>query len=387
MKKIVIASGLLFLLGACTSPESILFDYTADNDNTFRTPASISLTMQQVPDRVCLQSSESSQLIPAQIESQANSRVRLWWYHDQPAGETISYTVLSNDECPEDGFNWNRVDGDSIQLTYNGDPVLQYEHPVFDLDDIENTKKPFHHLFDPERNLLITKGVGGLYPHHRGIYYGYNKIVADGSEFDVWHAHNGERTEHAGIIEETEGPVFGGHVVNIDWKNSEGELVLEEERGMRVTRQSEISYTVDLNSRLTAVSGEVELGGDLQHAGVQFRAAQYVADNSESTRFIRPADWSGFPADEELDEANWSNLPWNAMHFTIENNPYTVVYMSHPSNPGDSQMSERKYGRFGEFIPYQLSQGETLQLRYRFWVVSGNAPTADEIEEVYAHFE
>lgn len=386
MKNIFTAAGLVFMLMACSSPDSILFDYTADSDRNARIPASITLTMQNIPDRVCLQSSVSSDPIPAQIEADSNSRVRLWWFHDHQIRESVSYTVLSNDDCPRGGFEWDRLDGDSMQLTYNGNPMIQYEHPVFDTDDIENTKKPYHHLFDPDRNMMITKGVGGLYPHHRGIYYGYNKIVAGDSEFDVWHAHNGERTEHAGIIEETEGPIFGGHLVEIHWKNTEGELVLEEERGLRVTRLSDNSYVVDLDSRLTAVSGEVELGGDLQHAGVQFRAAQYVADNSETTRFIRPADWSDYPDDEELEEDRWSNLPWNGMHYTIENNPYTVVYMSRPSNPGDSQMSERKYGRFGEFIPHQLAEGETLQLQYRFWVVAGDAPSVEDIEEVYSGY-
>lgn len=386
MKNIPTIAGFLLLLMACSSPESILFDYTADDDSNLRLPASITLTMQDTPNRVCLQSNVSSEPIPAQIEAEANSRVRLWWFHNHPAGESVSYTVLSNDDCPTGGFKWDRLDGDSMQLTYNGSPIMQYEHPVFDSDDIENTKKPFHHLFDPAGNMLITKGVGGLYPHHRGIYYGYNKIGTGEREFDVWHAHNGERTEHTGILEEIEGPVFGGHIVTIDWKDTEGEVVLEEEREMKVMSLSDNSYVVDLDSKLTAIAEFVELGGDLQHAGVQFRAAQFVADNSETTRFIRPSDWSGFPDNQELDETNWDNLPWNGMHFTIENNPFTVVYMSHPANPGDSQMSERKYGRFGEFIPHQLSQGDTLHLQYRFWVVAGDAPSVEEIEEIYATY-
>jgi len=384
MKKLLLTGGLLCFLAACSGSESILFDYTADSDSDARIPASITLTMEKIPDRVCLRSPLSLEPIPAQIESASNSRVRLWWQHDHPAGEAVSYTVLSNEECPGGGFEWGRLDGDSIQLTYQGMPVVQYEHPVFDSDDIENTKKPFHLLFDPERNMPITKGVGGLFPHHRGVYYGYNKIVAGDREFDVWHAHNGERTEHAGILDEIEGPLFGGHTVKIDWKDTDGEPVLEEERTIRVMRLADNSYIMDLDSKLTALYEFVELGGDLQHAGVQFRAAQYVADNSETTRFIRPAEWSDYPDDEELDETRWENLPWNGMHFMIENNPYTVVYMSHPSNPDNSQMSERKYGRFGEFIPYQLAEGETFHLQYRFWVVAGAAPTAEEIEEFYS---
>src|SRR5690625_7325293 len=119
---------------------------------------------------------------------------------------------------------------------------------------------------------------------------------------------------------------------------------------------------MEMNSKLTALYEFVDLKINLQHAGNQFRAAQYVADNSETTRFIRPADWSDYPEDEELDETRWENLPWNGMHFMIENNPYTVVYMSHPSNPDNSQMSERKYVRFGECMLYQLAEAGRFEV-------------------------
>src|SRR5690625_7607550 len=101
-------------------------------------------------------------------------------------------------------------------------------------------------------------------------------------------------------------------------------------------RLADNSYSMDLDSKLTALYGCVELGGDLQLAGVQFRAAQYVADNSETTRFIQLAEWSDYPDDEELDETRWENLPLYGMHFMIDYNPYTVLYMSHPSNPDNS---------------------------------------------------
>src|SRR5690625_6153193 len=120
MKKLLLTGGLLCFLAACSGSESILFDYTADSDSDVRIPASITLTMEKIPERVCLRSPLSPEPIPAQIESASNSRVRLWWQHDHPAGETVSYTVLSNEECPGGGFEWDRLDGDSIQLTYQG---------------------------------------------------------------------------------------------------------------------------------------------------------------------------------------------------------------------------------------------------------------------------
>ena len=57
---------------------------------------------------------------------------------------------------------------------------------------------------------------------------------------------------------------------------------------------------------------------------------------------------------EEIEGEDIYDLPWNAMHFMIDEKPFTVSYLSHPSNPDNVAMSERLYGRFGEFFPMIL---------------------------------
>ncbi len=372
---------LIFIVG-CSSPEPPqTFEFTAGSVDLDQTLVSANVQMSDFTGGLCLEAGD--ELIPAQAERMTPTRVRVWWFSSQQAGETVEYTVRTDADCYDAEYSWARIGDESVQLQHNGTPLIQYEHPVFYLDDIERTKKPFHHVFDPVSGELITKGPGGLYSHHRGIFYGYNRVILYDEEFDMWHAEYGERTEHDSFVSEMEGPVFGGHIALIKWKDHNDRIILEEERDIRVFKHDENSFFIDFHTRMFAIAGPVRLDGDLQHAGVQFRAAQYVADNADETRFIRPESLSHVPADKELGEADRINLPWNAMNFKIDDNNYTVVYMTNPANPGRAEMSERLYGRFGEFFPHYHSEGAPLEIRYRFWVVEGETPTVDEIERMY----
>lgn len=377
---------LILFISACGGPEPVSFEHTTEDESLFQAPVSATVTMEEIPEKVCLETASRESLIPAQIEEQAGSSVKIWWPASQPSNSTETYTVRTDAECPAPEYTWERTDDYSIQLLYDGNPLIGYEHPVYDAQDVEMTKKPFHHVYSPSGDETITKGPGGLYSHHRGIFYGYNRVILGDREFDMWHAENGEHTEHDRFMEEMSGPVFGGHIVEIDWKDENGEVLLEEERELRVRRLSSDSFVIDFDSRLYAIAGLFSLSGDLQHAGVQFRADQYVADNEDVTRFVRPPALADLDPTEELDEENRMDLPWDAMNYSIEDSEYTVVYMSHPSNPDDGEMSERLYGRFGEFIPYQLSEGAPFLLKYRFWIVEGEAPTVEEIEDMYQAF-
>jgi hypothetical protein len=385
MKKLTAIIFLFIMVSNCSESDVETFEFTLEGTGLEDVPVYKDITVTDLPDVFCLEMND--RLLPAQAEPISESETRVWWLATQDADETAEYLIRREEQCTETEYSWTRTGDESLQLLNNGRPLLQYEHPVFDYDNIEGTKKPFHHVFDPLSGEIITKGPGGLYSHHRGIYFGYNRVEFNDTVMDIWHARNGERSEHVNIISEYTGPVFGGHLVQIDWKDHDGETILEEFRDIRAMMHSEESYFIDFNSSLFARSGPVYLGGDLHHAGVQFRAAQYVADHSESTRFVRPEDWSEYPGDYELGEEERINLPWNAMQFTIEDDTYTVVYMSHPSNPGEErEMSERLYGRFGEFFPYELDEGEAVNFRYRFWVIAGVAPPVNEIRQMYERY-
>ncbi len=326
---------------------------------------------------------------PGQIERLADGKVRLWWIVDIPDGGSRTYDLYTDQNCNSAGnFYWERVREDATLLRFGNKPVIQYEHPVYNPDDIESTKKPYHHVFDPAGWGLITKGLGGLYPHHRGIYFGYylytgenriEKAENDEDRIDIWHARNGERSEHSKILREFAGPVMGGHVLEILWKDRDGSELVREVREIRVFNQPNGETMIDFKTNLTASAGPIKLAGDRQHAGVQFRAAQYVADNPEATRYIRPESVSHLSPVTEIGGDEMYDLPWNAMQFTIGERTYTTTYFTHPDNPEGAEMSERLYGRFGEYIPHHLTNNNPLNLNYRFWITKGEASSLADI--------
>jgi hypothetical protein len=336
---------------------------------------------------ICLVSEKGVQA--AQVEHIDEQKARIWWLATQNQGESVVYRHDPGAGCEGDTFSWENAGPQSTRLGFSGRPVIQYEFPVFDTDDIEHTKKPFHHVFSPSGDRLITKGPGGRFSHHRGIFLGFYAFI-DGSDkrVDIWHARNGERSEHNKVVRTMGGPVLGGHVLAIDWKDHDGEIFVTEEREVRTYRQPAGQVLIDVRSRLTAHRDRVLLAGDRHHAGLQFRASQDVADNPETTRFIRPQAWDHIPADTELGDEDIHDFPWNSMYFEINGKAYTVAYMSHPSNPADAEMSERLYGRFGEFFVKELERGQSFDMNYRFWIKEGDAPDQTDIQrrfEIYAH--
>jgi hypothetical protein len=334
--------------------------------------------------QVCLKI--GNEIIPGQIENLTGNKKRVWWLANVKKGESARYQLSLSDECAADQFTWSKLSETSALLSYGEKPVIQYEHPVFDPENIEETKKPFHHVFDPRDGELITKGLGGLYPHHRGIFFGYNQVTVNDNpkSIDIWHARDGERSEHHEMISEYNGPVMGGHTVRISWKDAEGDQFIDEWRGIRIYLQGEDEWLIDFWTVLYTGDSIVRLDGDLHHAGVQFRAAQQVADDPQNTSFIRPAAWAHYDEKTELRDESTLGLPWNAMHFYIDGKPYTVAYFSHPSNIGRAEFSERTYGRFGEFVPAIVTEENRLRLLYRLWIKTGEKPTRETLENIYS---
>jgi len=327
---------------------------------------------------------------PAQFEKLGADKARIWWIvTDLPAGAKRSYTIRldASAGASESGtFSWRDTSTDkdrSTDLLFGGRGVLRYMHTPFDRKDIPGTGKPFHHVYDNEGKRFITKGVGGRFSHHRRIFFGYKDCKIGGKDYDTWHAHQAGHQLHKEVLDETAGPVFGGHELRINWNDPEGNAFAEEIRRLTVFRQPEGQLLIDFQSRLRSTAGAVSLGGDRQHAGVQFRASQEVADHQDKTRYLRPANFASLPVDKEINTAEHRDLPWNAIQYKLGEQAFTVAYLSDPSNPDGADFSERLYGRFGEFFPWELRNDNPLSVHYRWWITASHEVTREQIEERY----
>lgn len=384
MHKLPVFLIALFVLSCSASPDTTYeVSLKAGAVDRHATPVSAMIEASAATETtpVCVRSDTHEQ--PGQVHRTAEEQTEVWWLADLPAGEAATYTLDLGSDCSEEAFTWSESAGDATQLSFGNRPVIEYVHPTYDPDAIDETLKPFHHVFAPDGSQLLTKGPGGLYPHHRGIFFGYNRIEVNDQELNTWGSGNGEHQSHEEIVERFAGPVFGGHTVRIEWKDRSGEPFIEELRTLRVFRQSDDALLVDFSSRLEPLRGTVRLDGDRQHAGVQFRAAQDVADNAEATRFIRPSAWSHLPPEEEYNGDDFLDLPWNAISYPLGERHYTVAYFSGRGNPDGAAFSERSYGRFGEFFPYELTEDRPLEVNYRWWIVAREDVEPEEIDQKY----
>jgi hypothetical protein len=237
----------------------------------------------------------------------------------------------------------------------------------------EQTYKVFHHLYDPTGARLVTKGPGGQFTHHRGIYYGFNKVTyGEKKACDVWHCTGDAHQAHRKILESEAGPVLGRHTVEVGWHGPGKELFAREERTLAVYNVPG-GTLVEFTSNLIPLVHPLKLDGDPQHAGFHFRADNEVSTKTaKQTIYIRP-DGVGKPGETR----NWPgnkdhiNLPWNAMSFVLGEKRYTTAYLDRPSNPKESRFSERDYGRTGSYFVHDFEKDKPLRVSYRLWHQEG----------------
>ena len=302
-----------------------------------------------------------------------------------PAGQSLQLkAVLSTDPPPKkEGFAWHDNPGLSTELRFGERPILRYHCEHLDESTPASrvrTYKVFHHLYSPRGDRIVTNGLSDdpkvHSPHHRGIFYGFNRITyGDGKTADVWHCVDGAYQEHEGFLAAEQGPVLGRHRVAIGWHGrNEKQAFAKEERELTVYNVPG-GHLVEFASRLRSPAGRVRLDGDPQHAGFQFRAHNDVdAQTSQETIYVRP-DGVGEPGQTR----NWDpatrqgpvNLPWNAMSFVLGGKRYTTAYLDRPDNPKEARFSEREYGRFGSYFEYTIDEGKPLTVNYRLWLQEG----------------
>ena len=321
------------------------------------------------------------------------------------AGENRNYAVYATGLSPYPTFEWHDDASTQSELRFGDQSVVRYMYES--LDDAsaqrrEETYKTYHHVFAPNApnapngengGELLTKGPGGLYSHHRGIFFGFNRITIDGKSADTWHCKGGASQRQAAPTINIAGPVFGRDINSISWHDQDGNPFLHETRQLTIYRINGKTL-VEFSSLLQTTGPDVKLDGDPQHAGVQFRAAQRVADESKAkTFYVRPdgigrpgayRNWSS-KADESTINRNHINLPFNAMCFSLGKKKYTCCYIDRPDNPKPARFSERDYGRFGSYFSYELTKENPLMVNYRFWIQEDEM-TVQECERLVQDF-
>lgn len=319
---------------------------------------------------------------------------QLWWILPRAkANETSTWTATFRHRDKPRGkqFSWRDRKGQYLDLLFDGRKVTRYmyAHDTSSDQRIFETYKPFHHVYDASGDLL-TNGPDGespylkkaiLYPHHRGIFIGWNRLTFEGQQYDLWHMPQGHQV-HQAFLERIAGPVLARSTALIHWNDKNGEPMIAERRQTTVFRQSDPTVLLlDFQTDLKAVRGDIFLNGDPEHAGFQYRPHDAVAkgDKEVKAKYLFHRDG--------IDPRKDRDLPWVAMSYGLNGGRYSVLHMNHPDNPKPTIYSAyRDYGRFGAFFTTDLAAGQSLRLNYRIWVGRGELPERRDLANKYLVF-
>ncbi|MEM9410584.1 MAG: DUF6807 family protein [Planctomycetota bacterium] len=298
------------------------------------------------------------------------------------AGKSLRLSAKQVSTNSRETFEWHDDHSTQSELRYGDQAVAQYKYESVDDSTPQRrqeTYKVFHHVFSPDGNLRLTKGPGGTFPHHRGIFFGYNRISYEGKKADVWHCKSEACQVHAKSNEQIGGPVFGRDQNSIIWRGSDGNPFAQETRQLTFFKLAD-GNLIEFHSTLRSLGSKIVFKGDPQHAGVQFRATQRVPDETkEKTYYIRPdgkakpgvfRNWSNKKGETEINKSH-VDLPWNTLCFYVDDQLFSCCYLDSPTNPKPARFSERDYGRFGSYFEATLSPDKPLSVSYRFWLQNG----------------
>jgi hypothetical protein len=268
---------------------------------------------------------------------------------------------------------WSFSDGKGYRdLQFNGATVLRHMNE-WNPEKREETFKPFTHVFDFDGTGPITKGAGGKFTHHRGMFIGWNKTGFDGKSYDFWHCKNVIRkhTEYVKDAEKT-GADSATMVSVTEWPTPEGKVVVKETQTITATKPADGKLVLDVSFKLEAPNGPVTLSGDVQHAGFHFRAAEEVNNRQKETAYILPAGAKKMGGDV------YEQCNWVVCQFSIGEKRYAVAHFNAPDNATPVQYSTRAYGRLGAFSKASIMPDKPLALRYKVVVLDvAKVPTVD----------
>ena len=277
------------------------------------------------------------------------------------------------------GFTLKDQPGQHLDILLDGRLVGRYMY-AYDKSTpakLHETYKPYLHIFDAEGQSPITKGPGGEFTHHRGVFVGWRKISFEGQNYDRWHMIKGEIV-HEKFLARKAGLDEATITSLTHWNDAQGQPIVDEQRTMTFRRaEAPARLIVDFQAKLTAPRGDIVLDGDPEHAGVQYRPANEVV--RKETIYVFPKEHANAHKDKDY--------PWVGETYTLAGKRYSVVEMNHPDNPKQTVFSAyRDYGRFGAFFTQKIKSGDSLTVKYRFLIADGEMPAGQWIQKVWDQY-
>jgi Family of unknown function (DUF6807) len=292
-----------------------------------------------------------------------------------------------------------------VDVTIDGKPFTSYMYP-------REEKKPYLYPLRTAKGTVVTRGWPVEprpnervdHPHHIGLWFNYGDV----NGLDFWNNSNAIPADraprmgtvvHKRVIEASSGRDKGELNVEMDWVDSKGTLLLEENTHF-VFRGDATSRTIDRITRLTAMKEPVVFG-ESKEGVLGIRVARGLEQPSNApdvftdasgqaskTKVVNNEGVTGnyVGSDGKTGDAVWGTRgPWTMLKGKVEGEEVTLAILDHPSNPGHpTYWHARGYGLYAAnnlgqnaFDPKQpevkrtIAPGESMTFRHRVMIVSG----------------
>ena len=166
------------------------------------------------------------------------------------------FTLTATLGAADAAKGWSFAEGKGYRdVLFDGKTVLRHMNE-WDPARRDITYKPYTHVFDFEGKEPITKGPGGDFTHHRGLFIGWNKTQLDGKSYDFWHCKNVIRQHREYVPAQEKADANGATMVSVtEWPAPDGKIVVRETQTItaRNLRTASCNSTWHLSSRLQVV--------------------------------------------------------------------------------------------------------------------------------------
>ena len=279
---------------------------------------------------------------------------------------------------------------DRVNILVNGEPFTSYYFLGY--------KKPIFFPLRSASGRVVTRGYPMVddvpgesrdHPHHTGVWFAHGDV----NGIDFWSESSGSGSiKHRKFHRVESGPKIGVLESSNDWISLSGDRILTEIREVRVYSRYRVRV-MDLTFQLIASDGAVTFG-DTKEGTFGMRLAQsftekagLVIQNSQGSKgeaecWGKPARWVDYSTRIDRDFLGVAILdhPQSFRHPTHWHARGYSLFAANPFGLHDFYNDDKKDGR------YVLSQGQSIQFRYRVYIYSGNAGQA-RIEKEYNAFE
>lgn len=299
----------------------------------------------------------------ALAERRPNTEARIRW---RPWDSTTTVTTSGFDAlvAPEP---FRFVPGPASRTLMKGDQPV-WETITSEPEYSSTGFKVYTHLYESHSGQRITGARLNPYPHHRGVWIGWQKVTDGRGTYNFWEVPDTTQ-RFMGFIREREraSATIAVEAARIEWVAPDGRVIVREIREWCATVRTHGTVWLEVASELSAAGRDpVSLDGDAHHAGCQVRLAAGARDLE-----YRPVG-----AAKAVGNDVWTGVGAMLAGFRLGPTSVGVVQWHDKANPGPVEYSTRAYGRFGSRFSPTLQPGVPRTFRWTL-LVAGNDADSD----------